>query len=66
MILPLDVTRCWGSNGGSRVCPKRDQCARFIGRHDHDEEAGRYPLSTDRMCILSFHAFIDANERKTK
>lgn len=60
MMLPLDVSRCWG-NSGSRVCPKREQCARYRGRFDHDDES-RFPPMHDRMCVVMFRAFIDAKK----
>lgn len=60
MMLPIDVSRCWGWGSVSMVCPKRERCARYRGRFDHDGEL-RFPPSHDRMCVVTFRAFIDAN-----
>ena len=54
-ILPLDMSRCWGISG-SRICPKRDKCKRYLGRHEHSDY--KFPPSVDRMCVVSFHGFI--------
>lgn len=57
MTLPLDISRCWG-NTGSRICERREQCARYIGRNDKGDD-GRFPPSMDFMCGLSWSAFRD-------
>jgi len=57
-ILPLNVSRCWGLSG-SRACPKRDNCKRYLGRKERgDGEFPKFPLSVDRMCVVTFHGFM--------
>lgn len=50
MSLPNDICRCYGlsqySNGP--VCPKRDQCARYVER----EQGGHTPHA-GRLCYTS-------------